>query len=328
MLECKNLSISYNGKKILHRVSFRVTKGDIMCIIGPSGGGKTTLLRTIAGLVPVKEGQMVLGGKSVTRHKPEHRPVVLMFQRSVLFPHMTVLENVNYGLKLQKIPRERSQQMSMDILKRVGMEDYFHVFPYELSGGQQQRVAFARALVIKPKLLLFDEPFSSLDPVLRMSLRTWVRNMLKDEGMTALFVTHDKEEAMIVGDQIAVMANGMIHQTGSPLEVYKYPDNLVTAKHYSEGIILEDHYFISSRFLRLRKQSWQGNENEFTIRGTVLGKWMRSAQLFYQVEIPHLSQYIIMPSEEEVEIEETVQLTVEKKYITELNNINGEVREC
>lgn len=298
LLHCQNLTIELNRKPIIERLHLTVKRGETVCVIGPSGCGKTTLLRAIAGMVPAKEGAIVLDGEEITNKKPEQRPVVMMFQRSLLFPHMTVLENVEYGLKLQKIAKNIRTETSKSILNQIGMDDYIHFFPHQLSGGQQQRVAFARALVTKPKLILFDEPFSSLDQKLRTSLRTWVKTILREEEITALFVTHDKEEAMVVGDQVAVMTDGTIRQIGQPFDVYQHPEDIDVATYFSEGIIINHEVFISNKNLQMSK-TVQPVDGGVTLEGTVSGKWLRSGQLFYQVDIPSISQEVIVPGDDD-----------------------------
>ncbi|MFB4165986.1 ABC transporter ATP-binding protein [Alteribacillus sp. JSM 102045] len=318
-LQCENLTISFHNHTIFHEVNLSVVQGEILCVVGPSGGGKTTLLRAIAGLLPLAGGRMLLEGEDITSKKAEKRPIVMMFQQSLLFPHMTVLENVAYGLKLQKIGKKERERESVDIIKKVEMGPYFNAYPHELSGGQKQRVAFARALVTKPKLILFDEPFSSLDAVLRISLRTWMKRMLKKEGMTALFVTHDKEEAMILGDRIAVMTNGMIHQVDKPLQVYQSPKNKEVAEFFSEGIMVGD-YFISNDKLKIQTCPL-AKESEVTYKGTVSGKWMRSGQYFYQIELEQHSRYLTLPGDNEWNVDDVVHITTDQRSLVKLNDV-------
>jgi ABC-type Fe3+/spermidine/putrescine transport system ATPase subunit len=204
-IRCEQCQKAFNDQIVFDQVRLEMKQGEILSLVGPSGTGKSTLLRCIAGLEQLTLGQIYIEGIDVTNLQANKRPVVMMFQQTLLFPHMTVLENVTYGLKMRKVKKKRRNEEGMELLEKVEMAKYANYYPYECSGGQQQRIALARALITKPKLLLLDEPFSSLDTDLRSSIRDWVRRLLKEEEITAIFVTHDKEESMIMGDLVAVM---------------------------------------------------------------------------------------------------------------------------
>ncbi|MBR4577990.1 MAG: ABC transporter ATP-binding protein [Oscillospiraceae bacterium] len=214
----------YKSFRAVDHISLGVQKGEIISLLGASGCGKTTTLRMIAGLIPPTEGSIKFEGIDVTNVPPYKRDVAMVFQNYALFPHMTVFENVVYGLRNRKIRdkavlREKAEEM-LSIVQLEGSESKY---PRQLSGGQQQRVSLARALIVNPKIMLFDEPLSNLDAKLRVQTRTEIRNLLKQMNITALYVTHDQEEALSISDQIAVMNRGRIEQLSKPTELYNHP---------------------------------------------------------------------------------------------------------
>jgi iron(III) transport system ATP-binding protein len=200
------------------------------------------------------------------------------------------------------------------MLEKIEIEGYEDRYPFELSGGQQ-RVALARALVMQPQLLLLDEPFSSLDPELRETMRSWVRMKLKDEGTTALFVTHDKEEAMIMGYQLAVMKDGMIQQVGDPLEIYQNPKNSKVAEFFSDGLVLNDQSFVPFHRLAIepymvKRNQEEGSSKQTGYAGVVTGKFMRHGQRFEQIEIPELGKKIVLPVPQNFHINDRVLVVI------------------
>ena len=217
---------------VVDRVGFGVAEGEIFALLGPSGCGKTTTLRLLAGFEDPDAGEIHLDGKRLCgpgHHvAPERRGMGLVFQEYALFPHLSVLENVRFGLR--KLPRAERDARAREVLHLVGLNGYEDRAPHQLSGGQQQRVALARTLAPHPRLLLLDEPFSNLDALLRQATREEIRAVLKREGMTALLVTHDQEEALSFADRLAVMRAGRIEQTGTPEEVYHRPRTLFVAQ--------------------------------------------------------------------------------------------------
>ncbi len=218
-------------------ISFAVKQGSLTTILGPSGCGKTTTLRMIAGLESPTSGSIIMGGKDVTTLGPAQRNVSMMFQSYALFPHMNVIENVTYGLKMSGIAKSDARARALEAMKNVGLVNYDERLPSELSGGQQQRVALARALVLEPDVLLFDEPLSNLDARLRREMREEIRALQQRLGLTVAYVTHDQSEALAVSDQIIVMNDGVIAQAGTPQELYEYPTSEFVAGFMGEAML-------------------------------------------------------------------------------------------
>lgn len=224
-LELKNLNKSFGEKEVVKNLSLSLGKGELLCLLGSSGCGKTTTLKMIGGFLKPNSGEIWVDGQNITYLEPEERPVSTVFQSYALFPHLTVLENVIYGLKFQKIKKKEAKEMGMEYLETVGLSDYAHAKIHEISGGQQQRVALARSLITKPKVLLLDEPLSNLDAKLRVKMRQEIKQIQNKFNITMVFVTHDQEEAMVLGDSIAIMDQGNLVQIGNPEEVYTKPAN-------------------------------------------------------------------------------------------------------
>lgn len=233
-LEVRNLTKKFGAVKALDRVSLTVEPGELFFLLGASGCGKTTLLRSIAGFYLPEEGQIWFGGQEVTRMAPHKRHTGMMFQNYALWPHMTVARNVAFGLEQQKVERRELKTRVEEALAAVRMEDYGDRKPHQLSGGQQQRVALARALVVRPRCLLLDEPLSNLDARLRLEMRTEIRRVCKEYGLTTIYVTHDQKEALSVADRLAVLDQGRILQVGTPREVYRRPVNSQIASFIGE----------------------------------------------------------------------------------------------
>jgi iron(III) transport system ATP-binding protein len=235
-LAIHDLSHRYGAAPVLQALSFAVTPGEIICLAGPSGCGKSTLLRLIAGLERVQSGSIEVDGRVIAgaavHLAPERRGIGMVFQDLALFPHLTVIENVLFGLG--GLPRSERAGAASAMLERVGLADRAAELPHRLSGGQQQRVALARALVTKPRLLLLDEPFSSLDIGSRGRMQREALALLKSSGITAVLVTHDPEEAMMMADRIALMAAGRIAQIGSPADLYRKPADGYVAAFFGE----------------------------------------------------------------------------------------------
>lgn len=225
----EKLTKRYRDVYAVKDVDLEVKDGEIFAVLGPSGCGKTTLLRLVAGLEEPTYGKIYFDGREVTNLPTQARNTALVPQTWALWPHMTVFENVAYGLKLRKIPKREIEARVRRILELMGLSGLERRKPYELSGGQQQRVALARALVVEPAVLLLDEPLANLDAKLRVELRGEVRRIARDLSITTIYVTHDQEEAFAVADRIAVMNAGTIRQVGAPEEIYKRPADLFVA---------------------------------------------------------------------------------------------------
>lgn len=237
-LDVVGVGKAFKGTTVMSGMDFRVAKGELVSLLGPSGCGKTTLLRIIAGLTLADQGDVVLDGRAITSVPAHKRNISVVFQSYALFPHLTVAENVAFGLRARGAARSDTGGKVADALALVRMSDFADRPVAALSGGQQQRVAVARALIVDPVLLLLDEPFSALDRKLRETMQVELKSLLRDRGMTAVFVTHDQEEAMGVSDRIAVMNAGRIEQFASPPELYARP----------QSAFVMDFVGLSSRF--------------------------------------------------------------------------------
>ncbi len=228
-LRLMNLGKQFGKTMAVENLDLEIHDGEIMTLLGPSGCGKTTTLRCIAGLLKPDEGEIYLGERRITDLPPEKRGVGLVFQNYALWPHMTVFQNLGFGLQLKKVPKEKAKKRIDDALAMVRLSGFEERYPRQLSGGQQQRVALARALVIEPSLLLLDEPLSNLDAQLREEMRFEIRELQKKLGVTSVYVTHDQAEALVLSDRIAILHEGQLVQVGTPEEIYNRPGNKFVA---------------------------------------------------------------------------------------------------
>jgi spermidine/putrescine transport system ATP-binding protein len=234
LLSLKNVSKAFDDKTVLNSLDLDILDGEFITLLGPSGCGKTTLLRLMAGFEQPDTGAVSLSGHDITHAAPEHRPLNTVFQNYALFPHMSVYDNVAYGLKMEKRPRGEIRQRVDEVLAMVQLQDFARRKPHQLSGGQQQRVAIARAVVKRPQLLLLDEPLSALDYKLRRTMQVELKRLQRELGITFVFVTHDQEEALSMSDRVVVLKDGAIQQLGTPREIYERPANLFTARFVGE----------------------------------------------------------------------------------------------
>lgn len=224
-LSVKNLCKNFDGRNILNSISFDVYEGEFLGVLGPSGCGKTTLLRILIGLETKTTGEILMDGKDISNLKPNERDMGIIFQNYALFPNMTVLENVEYALKLRPEFKDTSKQVALQTLDLIGMTDQINKKPSQLSGGQQQRVAIARTLALKPKIVLLDEPISALDVTNKEIMKKELKEIQKKFNSTMIFITHDQEEAFYLSDRIMVMSEGNIEQIDTPSNIYKNPTN-------------------------------------------------------------------------------------------------------
>ena len=225
--------------KAVDSINLNIQPGEFVTLLGPSGCGKTTTLRMIAGFESPDEGEIYLGDEAINELTPNKRDTAMVFQSYALFPHMNIFDNVAYGLKLRHVPKAEIRTKVFDMLKLVGLEGMENRFTNQLSGGQQQRVALARALIVEPVVLLFDEPLSNLDAKLRVYMRTEIRRIQQQFGITAVYVTHDQSEAMSISDQIIIMNKGVIAQMGTPQEIYYSPASEFVADFIGEANFLK-----------------------------------------------------------------------------------------
>lgn len=306
-LELKNISKSFGEKEVVKDLSLSLPKGELLCLLGASGCGKTTTLKMINGFLKTDKGQILVDGQDITTLAPEKRPVSTVFQSYALFPHMSVLENVIYGLKFRGIRKKEAREMGMEYLKIVDMEEYAGSSIGEISGGQQQRVALVRSLITKPKVLLLDEPLSNLDAKLRVKMREEIREIQKKYEITMVFVTHDQEEAMVLGDQIAIMDQGKLVQIGKPEEVYLHPQN----------DFARDFLGISNRFADIHGNTicCRPEELEFAAEGSVKGivrqeEFLGFYRQYYVETMNH--EHIIVRTDRNIKVEagKEVQLRV------------------
>lgn len=289
-----------------------VKDGEFVSLLGPSGCGKTTSLRMIAGFERATEGEIYIGDHCVSSHikntfvPPEKRDIGMVFQSYAVWPQMTVTENVAYPLKIQKVPKEERAARVAEMLKLVHLDEYGSRYPHQLSGGQQQRVALARALVMRPGLLLLDEPLSNLDAKLRESMRFEISSIQKELGITVIYVTHDQSEAMTMSDRVVVMSRGVIQQIGTPYEIYRNPANKMVADfiglvNFVEGEVQGDRVYISgtgvsfpntsgvtgSATIAVRPENITMSRTSGTIEGTLVHRFYLGDAVDYRVQCKH-----------------------------------------
>jgi len=238
-LEDRNLAKRFTPQSAIGPLSFRVEAGEFVSLLGPSGCGKTTTLRCIAGFETPTTGSILLNGEPIESRPPNRRNIGLVFQNYALFPHLTIFENVAFGLRLRRIGEAELNQRVGRALELVGLPDLARRYPRQLSGGQQQRIAIARSVVLEPRILLFDEPLSNLDLKLRLAMRKELRELQRRLVKTTVYVTHDQSEALALSDRIVVMSNGRIEQVGSPREIYERPANAFVADFIGSSNLLD-----------------------------------------------------------------------------------------
>ena len=223
IISLRGLRVAYGTNEVLKGIDLAIAKGSFVALLGASGCGKTTLLRTLSGFTPSCGGSITVNGRDIHRDPPERRGMAMVFQSYALWSHMSVAQNMGYGLKLRRVPRDEIKRRVTDLLQMLGLPGYGDRSVTELSGGQRQRVALGRALAVDPQILLLDEPLSNLDARIRLQMRHEIRSIQRQLGVTAILVTHDREEAMVMADQVVILDQGKIAQIGTPEEVYQSP---------------------------------------------------------------------------------------------------------
>ncbi|MDY3105294.1 ABC transporter ATP-binding protein [Fenollaria sp.] len=260
-LEVKNISKKYEDKYAIKDVSFSLEKGKFLCLLGPSGSGKSTILHSIGGFIK-HEGEIILDGKSIKNLSPEDRDVSTVFQSFGLFPHMNVLKNVMYGLKFKEKDKSKKEKEAeaREVLRIVGLNGYEKRYPSELSGGEKQRVALARSLVVRPKILLMDEPLSALDAKLRSEMQFEIRRIQREFNITTIFVTHDQKEAFVMADEIIIINHGELVAKGAPQNIYNHPKNEFTLD------FIGNKNIIKGKYVRPEKIRPDANGEEYVIK--------------------------------------------------------------
>ncbi|MCY9668651.1 ABC transporter ATP-binding protein [Paenibacillus alginolyticus] len=273
LLSLENISVAYDQQYILQDFNLSVEKGSLISLLGPSGCGKTTTLRLIAGFIEAKAGKFSLNGKDYTHVPVNKRNFGFVFQSYALFPHLSIYDNVAFGLRLRKVSGAEIDRRVRNILDIVSLSGFEKRFPKELSGGQRQRVAIARALVIEPELLLFDEPLSNLDANLRINMRVEIRRIQQELGITTVYVSHDQEECFSISDQVAIMNKGIIEQLGAPAAIFKYPKTEFVARFIGfTNFIHFDSRFDGNDEIALKVKDYMFAVTKHASKGEQLGK--------------------------------------------------------
>ncbi|WP_319412116.1 ABC transporter ATP-binding protein [uncultured Cohaesibacter sp.] len=253
-ISLRNISKTYDGNnRVLHDISMEIEDGEFIVIVGPSGCGKSTLLRLIAGLEPCQEGEIYIADKCANDQLPQHRDIAMIFQNYALYPHLTVRENIAFGLELRGVPKKKRNERAFEVARTLQLEPYLDRKPAALSGGQRQRVAMGRAIARNTSTFLMDEPLSNLDNALRVAMRTEIKDMHKQLGATIIYVTHDQTEALSLADRVAVMKDGYLQQFDTPEAIYDQPANRFVASFLG----MPTMNFLSPKLL----PHWQGPED-------------------------------------------------------------------
>lgn len=297
-IEFRNINKYYGENQVLKNVNLKIEKGQFVTLLGPSGCGKSTLLRCLSGLEEISSGQIFMDGQDITQLEPKDRNIGMVFQQYSLFPNMTVEENIGFGLKMKKRPREEIREKVKEIIDMVELTGKEKEYPDSLSGGQQQRVALARSIVQQPKVLLLDEPLSAIDAKLRKSLQNSIREVHKRFGLTSIFVTHDQDEAMVMSDTIHLFHEGRIEQSSNPIEMYTAPVsrfaatfignyNILSEKEFSiltgERVYAPDGIAIRPETLQILRPG--DKEETHTFEGVIVDNTPKGNVLQYRVDV-------------------------------------------
>lgn len=321
-IEIKSITKVFGKNKVLDDINIDIENGEFVSLLGPSGCGKTTLLRIISGLESTEIGKIIVDNRDISELSPSQRNIGIVFQNYILFPNLTVYENVAYGLVNKRVPKDEIKKKVLDILRRVDLIHIKDKYPKQLSGGQQQRTALARAVVLEPKILLLDEPLSALDAKVRESLRKEIKKLQKDIGVTTIMVTHDQEEALTMSDKIVVMNNSKIMQVGTPEEIYINSENEFVANFIGYVNVIKS----GSGFLKVRPEEFLISDKEVNNykEGTIKEIEFRGAFYRLTVETTNNLEIIIdiLPKEKR-----KYNLEVNSRIYYKFNKEIGE-REC
>ena len=306
-LEIKNLSKSYGANKVLDNININLEKGKFLCLLGPSGSGKSTILHSVGGFIDF-DGQIILDEEDISYLEPNDRKVSTVFQSLGLFSHMTVLNNVMYGLKFNQksLNKKQKKDLAYQTIDMVGLKGYENRKPAELSGGERQRVALARSLVVNPKLLLMDEPFSALDQKLREKMQLEIRKIHKNLGLTTIFVTHDQAEAFKMADEVIVLSHGKIIDHGSPQRIYNNPSSKESLDFIGQKNILDDSY------IRPEKVKVSEDGEEFIIKDII---FMGSTIEIFVANDKNTLKVLLLNDNFDKNIGDHIKLTYDKEYI-------------
>ena len=340
-LQLKNLYKKYQNNTVVNNFNIDVKKGELISILGPSGCGKTTTLRMIAGFIAPTSGEIFLSEERITDYPPEIRPVSTVFQNYALFPHLTVYENIEYGLRYplkvgKKLNKKEKKERTQKMISLVNLKGLENRRIDQLSGGQQQRVALARSLVLEPKVLLLDEPLSNIDTKLRETVRNEIRKIQKELGITMIFVTHDQEEAMSISDRIIVMNEGNIEQIGTPREIYTFPETVFVAEFIGKVNIIE----INKKSFIIRPEnvniSYNEEDNEkinnsrekdvISGEGKIIGKEYQGSLTSYEIEVTdelfrkEKLNVVMISGKKEYETGQTVEYSIDKSNLYEIES--------
>ena len=340
-LQLKNLYKKYQNNTVVNNFNIDVEKGELISILGPSGCGKTTTLRMIAGFIAPTSGEIFLSEEKITDYPPEIRPVSTVFQNYALFPHLTVYENIEYGLRYplkvgKKLDKKEKKERTQKMISLVNLKGLENRRIDQLSGGQQQRVALARSLVLEPKVLLLDEPLSNIDTKLRETVRNEIRKIQKELGITMIFVTHDQEEAMSISDRIIVMNEGNIEQIGTPREIYTFPETVFVAEFIGKANIME----INKKSFIIRPEnvniSYNEKDNEkinneigkdvISGEGKIIGKEYQGSLTSYEIEVTdklfrkEKLNVVMISGKKEYETGQKVEYSIDKSNLYEIKS--------